>query len=182
MNPTGRDRDELFERVRSGDRTAQAELCELARAFARQICRGGGPPGALDVGWEDVAQEALRKLWSVGIDRYRGTGSAKSYVYTIVKSTMIAMSRSARRRQAREDATTHGATSVNPNPGDRLDVERILARLSDDCRGLLERAFLYGSPYCDLARDLGMEESSVRAKLSRCIRKARLMAQERGGS
>jgi RNA polymerase sigma factor (sigma-70 family) len=180
VSSSGRDRDALFERVRGGDRSAHTELCELARAFARQICRGGGPSGAPDVGWEDVAQEALRKLLSVGIDRYRGTGSEKSYLYTIVKSTMIAMSRSARRRQAREESIAREAISVTPNPGHRVDVEQILAGLSDDCRGLLERAFLHGASYRELAGELGMEESSVRAKLSRCLRKARLMVQGGG--
>lgn len=177
MSPASDGRDDLFERARSGDRSAEAELCDIARAFARQICRGGGPAGAPDVAWEDVAQESLRKLLLVGIERYRGTGSARSYLYTIVKSTMIEMSRSARRRRAREEAMARGDAPVPADPGHSMDVEKILALLPGDCRALLERAFLHGESYRDLARALGMEESSVRAKLSRCIRKARLMTQ-----
>ena len=181
MTPAGREADELFDRLKAGDRSAQTELCDLARAFARQICRGGGPPGAPDVAWEDVAQESLRKLLSGGLDRYRATGSPKSYLYTIVKSTMIAMSRSARRRAAREEASAHGPTATPAHPGHAIEVHQILAMLSGDCRALLERAFLHGATYPELARDLGLEESSVRAKLSRCIRKARLMVQDGGG-
>ena len=181
MSPMQRGRGDLFGRARAGDRSAEAEISDLTRAFARLICRGGGPSGAPDIGWEDVAQESLRKLFSVGLDRYRGTGSEKSYLYTIVKSTMIAMSRSARRRRAREEAMARPEAAAPSSSGQRLDVEGILGRLSGECRALLERAFLHGEPYPALARALGIEESSVRAKVSRCIHKARLMLQEGGG-
>lgn len=166
----------LFAAARRGDAAAQAELAEIVHTFARAICRGGGPAGAVAVDWQDVAQEALHKLFHGGLDAYRGAGSERSYLYSVVKTTVIQISRGARRRQAREIAA--GAPDPKPDvhPGDRLDVQRILSQLPDDCRSLIERAFFDGETYEELARELGLAESSVRAKLSRCIGRARRIA------
>jgi RNA polymerase sigma factor (sigma-70 family) len=168
----------LFEAARRGDAAAHEELSRLARAFARQICRGGGPSGVTDMDWEDVAQESLRKVLATGLERYRGTGGESSYMYSVVKTTVIQMSRTARRRQQREQKAASDAI-VAPNPGHRVDVLELLGLLSEECRELIERAFLYGEPYPALARDLGLAESSVRSRLSRCLGRARAIAKAR---
>jgi DNA-directed RNA polymerase specialized sigma24 family protein len=162
-----------FGRARAGDPAAHAELTRIVRGLARTICRGGGPAGAREIDWEDVAQESLRKLFATGLERYRGTGSETSYLFTLVKCTVIEMSRSARRRQRRHELSLTGDATTHPNPGAGIDVEWILGRLSGECRELIERAFLHGQSYSSLAHEMGMAESSVRAKLSRCIRRAR---------
>lgn len=170
----------LFEASSRGDRAGQEEIARLMRHFARVLCRGGGPPGAPDLDWEDVAQEALRKLFHVGLGQYRGQGSEKSYLFSIVKCTMIQMARTAHRRRRRE-ANAVAEDLVPPhNPGPRMLVTRILNLVSAECRELLERVFLYGEPYAELAHALAMEESSVRAKVSRCIRKARTAMTDAG--
>jgi RNA polymerase sigma factor (sigma-70 family) len=164
----------FFDDLRLGDPAAQAEADRVIRRFARHVCHGGGPPGAPDLDWEDVAQEAGRKLYSVGLDQYRGGGSESSYLYSIVKATVIQMARSADRRQRRENALS----SIDPvprsmDPVSALDVRRVLTALDRGCRDLIERFFLHDETHADLARDLGLATSSVRAKLSRCLKKAR---------
>jgi DNA-directed RNA polymerase specialized sigma24 family protein len=57
-----------------------------------------------------------------------------------------------------------------------LDVAWILERLQEECRELLTRVFLHEVPYPQLANDLDLAESSVRAKVSRCVRRARELA------
>ena len=51
-----------------------------------------------------------------------------------------------------------------------------LSRLDDGCRELLARTFLEDIPYSQLATDMGLAESSVRAKVSRCLGRARELA------
>jgi len=164
----------LIQRLQAGDRTAQQEANRLVRTFARKICRGGGPSGAID--WEDVAQESLRKLYAVGLQQYRGAGSSKSYLYSIVKATVIQMARSSSRQQVREDT----AMALPPNPGvqpnDSMDVRLVLRTLDPACRDLITKIFFLDVSSADLARTLGLTESSVRVRLSRCLGKARRIA------
>jgi len=169
---------ELFNAARAGGAEAIEEVHRLVRVFARQICRGGGPPGAPGVDWEDVAQEAGRKLLALGLGQFRGDGSERSYLYSVVKATVLEMARSAARRLRREDR----AASISPvrpfDPGARLDVQSILAALGPPCRDIIERVLLRDEPYAAVAQDLGLAESSVRARLSRCLRRAREMVSQ----
>jgi DNA-directed RNA polymerase specialized sigma24 family protein len=101
-----------------------------------------------------------------------------AYVNTIVRTTWLLLARRAARRQAREDQIASETMAVVPpaNPGSRLDVERILARLDETCRNLLVQVFLYGSSYREIAAETGLAESSIRSKVSRCIGRARALS------
>lgn len=161
--------------ARDGDPRAQEEIVQLMRSFARHVCRGrweGSMPGA---DWEDVAQEASHKFFTVGIERFLAGGPERSYLYAIVRRTYLQLSRSAWRRRQREEtgeALGHGA----PNPETRTTLHRILSRLSDTCRELLARLYFDGADYSELAAELRIAESSVRARASRCLKGARELA------
>jgi len=173
----------FFDDLRARDPDAQTKADRVIRRFARLVCRGGGPPGAPDMDWEDVAQEAGRKLYSVGLDQYRGGGSESSYLYSIVKATVIQMARSTDRRQRREATlASNDPTPRSIDPVPMLDVGRVLAALDPNCRELVERFFLFDETHADLAQELGLAESSVRARLSRCLKRARTIATDGGPS
>jgi len=173
---------DLFDAARSKDPEAVEKLLRMVRGMARGVCRGGGPPGALDLDWEDVAQEAYRRLLEVGFTSYRARGSERSYVYSVVKATVIQLSRSAQRRQKREEAVAAAPAVAAEDVASRLSARRILDELDEACRDLIERLFLHDQTYNDAARELGMVESSVRSKLSRCLRRARQIAEKGGRS
>lgn len=173
---------ELFDAARRGDRGGQEEVARLIRTFAQGVCRGSGPRGAPEFDWEDVAQEALRRFFTMGLDQYRGQGSERSYLYTIVKSTFIQLARTAARRRRREESAASDGLAAPHDPTLKLHLASILQRLSPDCRDLMERVFLYGEPYSALALELEMAESSVRAKLSRCLQRARMAARRAGNT
>jgi RNA polymerase sigma factor (sigma-70 family) len=170
---------ELFDSARAGDRAAQAEVHRRIRSFARAVVRGGSAATG-EVDWEDVAQEASGKLFATGLLHYRGRGSEDSYLYSIVKTTAITLARGSARRRARERDFVRTLATSAVNPGPLLDVKAILLQLTDECRSLVARVFLGGASYPELAREAGIVESSVRAKLSRCIRKARELATKEG--
>ena len=167
----------LFEAARQGDRDAESEIHRIIREFARRMCRGGSPAGAADLDWEDVAQEAGRRFFSRAIDQFKEPGSERGYLYVVVKSTTIQFARSVQRRRKRESPPSIEHLVVSDNPGPRLDAIRILTRLSESCRDLLVQVYLVGAPYSELAESLGLVESSVRSKVSRCVRKARELAE-----
>lgn len=169
---------ELFGRILAGEPSATAELQRLLRSFARQVCRGGGPPGAPEIDWEDVAQECGRKLLGGGLERYRGAGSERSYLYSVVKATVLEMARAASRRRRREDRSVSNGPVAAADPDAPLDVRSLLSALEPACREIITRVVLQDEPYAEVARDLGMAESSVRSKLSRCIARARRIASQ----
>lgn len=169
---------ELFRKALAGDPGATDRLHQLVRDFARQVCRGGGPPGAPGIDWEDVAQECGRKLLAGGLERYRGAGSERSYLYSVVKATVLEMARAASRRRRREEISLPDGPIPAADPDAPLDVRSLLSALDPACREIITRVVLQDEPYAEVARDLGMVESSVRSKLSRCIARARQIASQ----
>lgn len=167
---------ELFERAAAGDSSAQEELAGEIRRIARAVCRGKGPGGA-DVDWEDVAQEASSHFFAVAIHQFRKRGAETSYLYAIVRTTFLQILRSSSRRRDRENQAPPPETPRH-NPDTGIDVRRLLSRISSECADLLERVFLHGEAYSALAAELDMLESSVRTKVSRCLRRARMAATE----
>jgi len=165
-----------FAAARRGERWAQEEIQALIEGFARHVCRSAGDRLRADLSWEDVAQEAGARFFAVGLRQYGGQGTEESYLFTIVKSSLLQRARSADRRIKREEASVPMDRVALPDGDDRLEVHSLLARLDDSCRELLERAFLLDIPYSQLATDMELVESSVRAKVSRCLGRARELA------
>jgi RNA polymerase sigma factor (sigma-70 family) len=170
----------LFEKALLGDATAEEEIARTIRRIAEVVCGRGGL-GGVDIDWEDVAQEASQHFFAVAIHRFRTPGSEESYLYAIVRTKFLQSLRAASRRSRRED-TVAGRRDVWENADPAIDVRRILDRISGECARLLEKVFLQGITYAALSSELDMLESSVRTKVSRCLRSARTMTAEAGGS
>ena len=167
----------IFENAFGGDSEAQKEIVRVINELSRAACARGGPSTA-DIEWEDVAQDACRRFFSAGIRQFRKAGSEKSFLYAIVRSTVIQQVRSEARRRVREEASIHKRFVPPHNPMPKFDVGKILGLLAEECRALLTRVFLRGEPYSSLASDLGILESSVRTKVTRCLRRARQAIEE----
>ena len=165
-----------FAAARRGERWAQEEIQRLIEGFARHVCHRAGDRLRADLSWEDVAQEAGARFFAVGLAQYGGQGSEESFLFTIVKSSLLQRARSADRRKKREEIASPADRVAMPDGHARLEAESLLARLDDACRDLLRKAFLQDVPYAELAQQMSMAESSVRAKLSRCLGRARELA------
>lgn len=139
-------------------------LCARTRAFAAMP--------VLD--WEDIAQEATARVLTVGAEQFHGRGSARGFLYKVVKTTLLMALRASGRREQRERSyvdeqeTSHGAGS---HAG--IDVEVILGRLDTACREIVTAMFLDGITVRAFARAKRIEESTVRSRMSRCLRRAR---------
>jgi RNA polymerase sigma-70 factor (ECF subfamily) len=166
-----------IEGARRGEAPATQALGEYVHALAREVCR----PHSASLGgaeWEDVAQEAAIRVFSSGMRRYEGTGSARGYLYSIIKSSLLQTIRGVRRRRAREAASevSSAPPALHGGPhrkSSSLDVAALLARLEEECRSLIERVFFEGVAYARLSQESGLAESSIRARLSRCLRRLR---------
>lgn len=166
----------LFEAARAGDAGAATEIDRLLRGFARDVCARGLPRGSSDFDWEDVAQEASRRVFTMGLSQFRSRGTERAYLYSIVKTTAIQMVRAAHRRRSREELYATDRPVQDAGTHSRLDVRELLNRVDPDCRKVIERVLLLGESYASLANEMGLAEPSVRSRLSRCLTKARKIA------
>lgn len=165
---------QLIQAARRRERWAEEEIARTIQSFARHLCRGRGSPTSPEPEWEDVAQEACRRFFASGLAGFRAGGPERGYLYSIVKATRIQIHRSMARRARRETEAVGGLDDRRaPDAESTTLLHRILRRLSSACAELLERAFLDGASYADLAAEMGMAESSVRSKVTRCLQKAR---------
>jgi RNA polymerase sigma factor (sigma-70 family) len=163
--------DGVFERALRGERAAQSKIHQTIRRMAKAICAHRGPK-RVDLDWEDVAQEASRRFFTAGIGQYCGRGTEESFLFGIVRTTVLQISRGATRRRQREaDPGALGANVSHPAEH-RLDARWILSRLDEECAQLLERVYLHDMPYAVLAAELGLREGAIRVRVSRCLRKA----------
>lgn len=166
----------LIEAAKREEAWAQKEVMDLISAFARHVHNRAGRDIAKELDAEDLAQEASRRFFTVGIHQYRGQGSEKSFLYSIVKATCIDIWRRVDRRKRLWEGQDPVETETHENPDAKVEVDLILARLDPDARALLQRVYLDGASYAELAAELGLEESSVRAKVSRILRRSRELA------
>ena len=128
---------------------------------------------------EDILQEALVKL-ARKVDEgsfVGGQGAWMPFLYTQVRREAIDLGRRNDRRKKREEAVSPEDEVLQPESTARLDVAFLLSRLGPPCNELLERVYLDGASYPTLAAELDLAESSVRAKVSRCLRRARELAE-----
>ena len=167
-----------IEGARQAEEAATRALGEYVRELAREVCRHGSHSALGGAEWEDVAQEAAIRVFSSGLQRYQGTGSARGYLYSIVKASLLQTIRAARRRRARETAAEvvpalHGDHASDFTDSSSFDVSSLLERLEEKCRSLIERVFFEGAAYARLSEESGLAESSIRARVSRCLRRLR---------
>lgn len=160
----------LFQRALGGDVGAEVELDRIIRRIARAVCHNTNFAAGVD--WEDIAQEASKRFFSTGIHQFGGRGSEESYLYAIVRTTLLEAVRRANRRRRHDDQREPAVHLALTDPHPRIDVENILRQLSTECARLLDQVYLQGVPYGELALELEMLESSVRVRVSRCLRKA----------
>jgi DNA-directed RNA polymerase specialized sigma24 family protein len=76
----------VIESARNGQSWASDEIMRLIRELARYVCGGRSIPGAPEIDWEDLAQEASRRFFQKGIHQYQGTGSERAYPRSTGKS------------------------------------------------------------------------------------------------
>lgn len=161
-----------IEAARRGERWAEEEITRRMQRYARHVCGGQRASGIPELDWEDVAQEAATRFFTVGIHRFRSGESENAYLYAFTRRAYLHVSRGAWRRKQRESAVEpHDRGESNPET--RTLLGQILGSLSQACQELLQRLYFDGATYGELATDLGLKESSVRARASRCLGNAR---------
>jgi RNA polymerase sigma-70 factor (ECF subfamily) len=153
---------ELLCGCREGDESAFRELRRRHRSravyLAAQILRNRTEA-------EDVAQEAFLQVFR-SIRKFRGDASFSSWLYRIVVNLCMD-----RRRRRSAVATVPLDEEQDETPAAerwevRLQVEALLARLSEELRITLLLREVVGLSYEEIARELRIPVGTVRSRLS----------------
>ena len=169
----------LMEAIREGSEPALGrlmDLCwpELVRYAASQL-------GDVDAA-RDVAQEAFIQVWERR-RAWRSRGSARVYLYRIVRHLVIdrkrrrAVRRRWRDRQGRDDAIRGGHA---PSPAEVLDARLLadrfraaVAALPDRRREVFELVFQRGLSHAEAAAVMNVSAQTVANQMSAALRTVR---------
>lgn len=166
----------LAERVRTGDRSAEAELVGAfwRRVFAMVHARTCNVEVA-----RDVAQETmLTVLQALRNGQLRNLDSLPAFVQGTARNLLRARFRSDRRAGVGLLEVPLSARKETPSPADLFEssermmlVRRALARLDEQSRNILLMTLVEGLKPAQIAARLGLDGEVVRQRKSRAVKK-----------
>jgi RNA polymerase sigma factor (sigma-70 family) len=167
----------LMRQATAGDGAAYRRLLiSLTPALRAIVRRNAGRIGLEASEAEDVVQEALLAI-HLKRDTWEPDRPIGPWIMTIARNKLI----DARRRKgnvstapiddfAETLSAAAGSGSVD-NDLDRLDIDRLLARLGDRDRALVRALSIEGHSVRDTAARLNMSEGAVRVALHRAVKR-----------
>ena len=169
----------LIQAARNGDQAAFGELVQQyqKRVFALAVRMCPTPELA-----EEAAQEAFLAAWQ-GLPFFRGDSAFATWLYRLTSNACIDFLRKEKRKRAAGsvlylDDTEEGATLDLPDydadPHRQLEQSEVreaiangLAELSPEHRKVLALREVSGLSYAEIADILGLEEGTIKSRISR---------------
>lgn len=136
---------------------------------------------------EDAVQETFLRAWRAA-DRFdERLGSPRTWLFAILRNTVIDLVRAESARPPRAPATSGDSPDTTPADMTQLDrvllawqVEEALSRLSDDHRTVLVEVHLRDRPLADVAADLCIPVGTVKSRAYYALRALRVVLEELG--
>jgi RNA polymerase sigma factor (sigma-70 family) len=172
MGP-GRDTtlEDLLRAANRGDQRAYAafltSITPLMRGIARSRGTGLGPEAC-----EDIVQETLLAIHQKR-HTWREDMPVRPWLYAIVRYKVVDAFRARGRRvhlQIEDFAEVLPAEAA-PDPTERADAERVIARLDERSARIVRAIGLDGASVAEVAGSLGMSEVAVRVALHRGLKR-----------
>jgi RNA polymerase sigma-70 factor (ECF subfamily) len=155
--------------ARDGDRIALERFVAETQADVWRLCRYLGDVEYAD----DLAQETYER--AIGsIHRFRADGAARGWLLTIARRTCADHARRATRRRRLDQAVLSNTTAgsldgsvIDPDRSGRVDLDEVLAELSDDRRSAFVLTQVLGLQYDEAAEILDVPIGTVRSRVAR---------------
>jgi RNA polymerase sigma-70 factor (ECF subfamily) len=160
---------ELIERAQRGDVRAFEALYRATSGRVYALClRMIGDSG----GATEALQDVFVRVWE-RLGQYNGDAAFATWVHRVCVNQLLEQRRTDSRRESRVlpvDLSTHpgGASRETARDADtRIDLERALPRLSEGARRVFVLHDMEGYGHDEIAKLLGLAESTVRVQLHR---------------
>ncbi len=152
-------------RAKTGDRRALEQFIGETRQEVFRLCRYLGSPADPDDLTQEVYVRALRAIRS-----YRGDGPARSWLLSIARRVCVDSTRASIR--GRNLIQHHQTTNPPEHQHDHswLEIDELLAGLSDDRREAFILTQLVGLSYQEAAEVSGCPIGTIRSRVARARR------------
>jgi RNA polymerase sigma-70 factor (ECF subfamily) len=153
--------DELMLAARDGNRLALDRVTRETLPAVQKLCWHLGDPDTV----EDLVQETYARMMR-SLPRYRGDGSARSWLLRIARNTCADSTRARRRARTRTSFTELPDVADAPASG-WSEVTSVLAGLDPDRRHAFVLTQILNLPYQEAADVLGCPIGTVRSRVAR---------------
>jgi RNA polymerase sigma-70 factor (ECF subfamily) len=168
---------QLVARCRGGDHRAWCELVERFSRYVYAIAVQAFRLAEQDA--EDVFQEVFARTYE-HLGKLRDNAAIRPWLGQLTRRLCIDHLRSASREQpSEEELELPGADETIERLDEALDVHEALARLSANCREILDRFFARDESYRTIGDVLELPPGTIASRISRCLEKLRLELQGR---
>lgn len=155
--------------AQAGDHDALARFVAATQVEVWNLCRYLGDARDAD----DLAQETYERAIS-SIHRFRADGSARSWLLSIARHVCADHVRRSQRRRARDQRYVATATAgdgigevIDTDDTGRVDLDLLLAELTDDRRVAFVFTQVLGMSYEDAAEALDCPIGTIRSRVAR---------------
>ncbi|MEE8138887.1 MAG: sigma-70 family RNA polymerase sigma factor [Thermoanaerobaculia bacterium] len=173
--PTESEESRLIARSRNGDSEA---FGQLVWRHQRRVFRLAGRFFRQPQEVEDAAQETFLAAWRK-LDTYRAEAPFEHWLTRICLNCCYAR---LRKRRRHEEAIEREPAAPQPDPDARLEVERLLGRLSSQDRFMLLLLYGEGWSVAQVAERLGWSPVNVKVRAHRARRRLRRLMEEEPSS
>jgi RNA polymerase sigma factor (sigma-70 family) len=163
--------DDLLRAANRGDQRAYARFLAAVTPIIRGIARARGA-GLGPEACEDVVQETLLAIHQKR-QTWREDSPVRPWLYAIVRYKVVDAFRARGRRVhvSIDDFADVLPAEAGPDPTERSDVERVIARLDPRSARIVRAIGIEGATAAELATAMGMTETAVRVALHRGLGK-----------
>ena len=163
---------QLVERCRAGDERAWAALVDRFSRYVHAIATGAYRLPEEDA--EDVFQDVFARTFE-HLDRLRDNAAIRPWIGQLTRRLCVDRLRAARPAVALDEAAGSGAVDERLETIEQaVIVHDALARISDDCREVLDRFFARDESYRTIGAALDLPPGTIASRISRCLGKLRI--------
>ena len=156
---------ELVRRMRSGDEAAWSAFVERYSRYVHSIATRAYRLREHDA--EDVFQEVFVRAYA-HLESLRDDTAVKPWLAQLTRRLCVDRYRASGREEPAagiEDAAEETIGRID----DALGVHEALAKLSPDCREILDRFFCRDESYRQIGEELGIPKGTIASRISRCL-------------
>lgn len=161
---------ELVARCRSGDEEAWGELVERFSRYVFAIATRAFRLPEHDA--EDVFQEVFGRVYE-RLGTLRSDDAIRPWIGQLTRNCCLDRVRGGGRELAVETVEERAADDVMAQLDEALVVQEGLARLSQECREVLDRFFCRDESYRTIGEALGIPAGTIASRISRCLARLR---------
>jgi RNA polymerase sigma factor (sigma-70 family) len=163
---------QLVERCRAGDERAWASLVERFSRYVHAIATGAYRLSEADA--EDVFQDAFARTYEQ-LGRLRDDAAIRPWLGQLTRRLCIDRLRAARPSVELDEAGGEGAVDERLEQIEQaVVVHDALARVSGDCREILDRFFSRDESYRTIGEALDLPPGTIASRISRCLSKLKI--------